>query len=341
MQENFFRRKVSCFQFICCLLVIWNHAGNAQLFLGQMDQGHPLWRFEYGTMLEIVQYSIPCFLMLSGYLFCRNFRWEALPGKWKRRVKSLLIPYLLWNLLYYFAYLTASWIPGLDSIVNRSRVEFSITDMFNAAVFYVANPLFWFMFQLILLTALAPVLYLVLREIKSGLLFLLVLAIGILNGIVLPFLNLDALVYYSLAVFFALHGREFVEAEWSVKRAILGMVFVIAGILASNMYFTYAFIPAVVFSRSVVPMGIWLLFPETWTPDRKPWMECTFFVYAFHFVPVRFINKIASGLFYGNSMAAAVLFIVMPLLAFSVCYLAAIILRRFASPLWEILNGGR
>ena len=35
MEEKKFRNKVGWFQFLCCAMVIWSHAGNAELFLGK------------------------------------------------------------------------------------------------------------------------------------------------------------------------------------------------------------------------------------------------------------------------------------------------------------------
>lgn len=342
MDERDFRKKVGWFQFICCILVIWNHAGNAELFLGESAAaGHPLWVFQNGAALEIARASIPCFLMLSGYLFYRNFTWQNLVGKWKRRVTSLLVPYLVWNLLYYFGYLFASYIPYLSDIVNRKQMSFSVTGLIRAAILYEANPVFWFMFQLLLLTVLAPVLYLAMEHAVIGILWLGLLVWGIVSGVQLPWLNLDALTYYSIAAFAALHCRKFAECRWDKYRGILGAELVILGGIYVAEYYLRARIPSIVFSRCLVPVGMWLLVDERWLAERKPFMECTFFVYAFHFLPVRLVGKLAAKIFPGNVFAATVLYLVMPAIGYAVCWQAAKILRRFAPHVWRVLSGGR
>ena len=164
MEEGDFRRKIGWFQFCCCVMVIWNHSGNAELFLGRLEQSHPLMHLQYGIFPAIIRVSIPCFFMVSGYQFFRGFTMEKLSGKWRRRVKTLLIPYLVWNLLYYFGYLIANQAEFLRDIVNKPDIRLSLEQMAEAAVFYRYNPVFWFMYQLILLVALAPLLlYLVIR----------------------------------------------------------------------------------------------------------------------------------------------------------------------------------
>ncbi len=341
MEERDFRKKVGWFQFICCLLVIWNHAGNAELFLGESAAGHPLWTFQNGAALEPARASIPCFMMLSAYLFYRNFTWQDLVGKWKRRVTSLLVPYLLWNLLYYFGFLIASYIPYLSDIVNRERMPFSAADMLRAALLYTMNPVFWFMFQLLLLTILAPVLYLAMEHVVTGILWLGLLIWGIRSGVQLPWLNLDALTYYSVAAFAALHCRSFAESGWDKYRGILGAELVLLGAVCAADLYLHAKIPSIVLGRSLVPVGMWLLIDERRLPERRPFMECTFFVYAFHFLPVRLIGKLAARAFPGNVFLAAVLYLAMPAIGYALSWQAAKLLGRYAPQVWRVLSGGR
>lgn len=344
MEESRFRRKITWFQFACCVLVIWSHAGNAELFMGKLEKTHPLMQLEYGIGSSLIRVSIPCFLMVSAYLFYRNFSWDKLPGKWKRRCRTLLLPYLCWNLLYYFGYLAGSRIPVLDRIVNRPGMEFSLADMASAALFYRSNAVFWFLYQLILLTALAPVLYLFLKRIWSGLLFLGAAAVLITLRIPLPQLNLDALFYYSLAAFLAIHARKQTEGVWTPARAAAGAVLVCAGLFISQWYYRQAHVPAIVACHALSVTGLWLLVDEAWLGAPKPWMGHTFFIYAFHFIPVRFLNKTAAMLLkdsWAAEAAAAALYLCMPAAALFVCYQVSRPLERFCPRAWALLNGGR
>jgi fucose 4-O-acetylase-like acetyltransferase len=143
MEEKKFRNKVGWFQFLCCVMVIWSHAGNAELFLGKAGKNHWLSRLEYVHFPAVMGVSIPCFFMISGYLFFRFFTFDQLTEKWKRRVQTLLIPYLCWNLLYYVGYLAGSRIPAVADIVNRPDLQFSLKEMLEALFFYDYNPVFF------------------------------------------------------------------------------------------------------------------------------------------------------------------------------------------------------
>ena len=108
MPEAKFHQKIAWFNFICCLMVIWTHSGNADLFFPELGQDAPWWHFQYPVMQEILRVDIPCFIMLSAYLFYRNFTMKRLGEKLNKRLHSLLVPYLLWNTIYYVAYVAAS-----------------------------------------------------------------------------------------------------------------------------------------------------------------------------------------------------------------------------------------
>ena len=266
---------------------------------------------------------------------------KDLAGKWKRRVRSLLIPYLVWNTLYCLAYWAAGRIPRISAFINRPRMNLTWSGFARAVFLYEYNPVFWFMFQLLLLTALAPLIYLAVRKALTGWMLLILVMAGIRCGFSLPFLNLDALFYYSVAAFAAVRAGTWAEAEWTPRRGALGILLIVLGLMLLPLYHFRAVIPAVVACRCLVPAGLWLLVDERRLPGEKAWMGCTFFVYAFHFVPVRFINKAAALIFSGSRTAAALLFLMIPFAAFAICFAVSRLLKRYLPRTWRILNGGR
>lgn len=341
MEESSFRKKVTWFNFICCLFVIWNHAGNAELFLGEASAGHPLYVFEYTTTPRLLRICIPGFIMLTGYLFYRGFDMGQLREKWARRVKSLLVPYLFWNAAYYAGYVAASRIGALRAVINRPVLAVTLSGFLQAVLHYSFNPVFWFMYQIILLVALAPVLYLILKNVWTGLAFFCFVLIRIYQQRQFPGLNPDAVLYYSAAAFAALHGRRLVEAPWNGRRAGAGLLLIGIGMMLGHFYYTSGQVVAIVLCQLLVPAGAWLLVPERILGRVRPFMTCTFFIYAFHFIPVRLINKLCAAAFPGNVWAAGVLFGIMPGVAVAVCYQAVRFLRKFAPRVWSVANGGR
>ena len=122
MTELEFRNKVTWFSFALSLLVIWVHSYNAELFLGYQAATGMVYVLEHRIGEWFGQIAVPGFFVISGYQFYRDFDWGKLKSKWQRRVKSLLVPYIVWNFLYYLSYVTASRIPAVrDGIFSCIR----------------------------------------------------------------------------------------------------------------------------------------------------------------------------------------------------------------------------
>ncbi|MDE6697091.1 MAG: acyltransferase family protein, partial [Muribaculaceae bacterium] len=65
--------------------------------------------------------AVPIFFFISGFLFfykSENFTFEIYKTKLVKRVKTLLIPYLFWNLLFVITCILASRISILSSFFN-------------------------------------------------------------------------------------------------------------------------------------------------------------------------------------------------------------------------------
>ena len=155
MTELEFRNKVTWFSFALSLLVIWVHSYNAELFLGYQAATGMVYVLEHRIGDWLGQIAVPGFFMISGYRFYRDFDWGKLRGKWQRRIKSLLVPYIVWNFLYYLSYVIASRIPAVGDVVGKGVVEFSLTAVVDAVVAHTYNNVFWYLYQLLWLVLLA------------------------------------------------------------------------------------------------------------------------------------------------------------------------------------------
>ena len=282
--------------------------------------------------------------MISGYQFYRDFDWGKLKGKWQRRVKSLLVPYIVWNFLYYLSYVIASRIPAVGDVVGKGVVEFSLAAMVDAVVAHTYNNVFWYLYQLLWLVVLAPVLYPLLKRRWSGLLLLAFFWILVrVNPNSFP-VNPDALIYYGSGAMIALHCREAAEGAENGKRLAVGLLSLAAAAVIYYIGLWRAHTPSFVLCRLCAVVGLWLVLPGKHLPAAKDFMKHNFFLYAVHFAFVRLINKGAAML-----MAQAVpewygpfgLFLVMPLLVLLISTMIGKVLRRYVPGLWNLLTGGR
>lgn len=347
MEEKLFRNKASWFSFAGSLLVVWIHAYNLELFLGGAPSGRLVSAAEHFLGENIGQIAVPGFFMLSGCLFFRGLTWERIPGKLERRIYSVLVPYILWNFLYYAGYAAGSRIPGLTDIMGRGVIPVNLSELTEAVVRHKYNPVFWFLFQLLLLAAAAPVLFPVL---KNGVLrpcFFLALGAVLVLDLRLPLVNADALLYYTAAGAAALTHPEWLletgESAGRRRRNVLGAAFLCAAVFLDAAGRRLAFPAALAGGRLCAVTGLWLLIPASGLRSAGRLTGQTFFLYATHFAVVRLINKTAAR-FLPFPVSPAVpffLYLLMPAVALAVSTVLYLCLRRLFPGLCRLLNGNR
>ncbi len=338
--ERRFRNKITWFTFCFSVLVIWVHSLNAELFLGpgaELERVKAIQQF-FGD--SVAQIAVPGFFMISAYLFYRNFSMDKLMVKWGMRIRSILIPYVLWNLIYYLGYVIGSRLPFISKVMGKGKIPFGILAVIDAVVHYSYLYVFWYVYQLILLIALAPVIYFLLQRAFAGAAVIAVLYLLAQGGIIIPQLNLDALLYYCAGAYGALHLKNWVEGEQNGRKTEIGLIIMVAALVLANLPWPGGTF-AQVTPRLLVPIALWLIADPNWFSEPFNFMKENFFLYAVHFAIVRLINKTAAAVFPGNWLAASLLYFLMPVLVVAFSCGAGKALRRYCPGIWRLLVGGR
>ena len=340
MGEEQFRRKVTWSTFFFGILVVWVHSYNGELFLGKTAQGLAVDGFERFIGETLGQIAVPGFFLTSAYLFYRNFDWSRLLPKWRSRAGSILIPYLVWTLLYYLGYVAASRLPFISRVVGKGVIPFTLPELWEAVLHYKYLYTFWYLQQLICLTLLAPVLYALLRHFWSGLLFLAAVSWAVWVRADFPIFNEDALLYYGSGGFLALHGHC-LEKVWTGRRCALGVglgAAAFAGLCVTRRYFLPGLAVA---CRLFAPLGLWLAMDEKRLGKVRPWMGGSLFLYAVHFALVRTVNKTAALFAPPLPLIPVALYLLMPALMVAAGFGLSLALKRYAPGVWRVLSGGR
>ena len=143
--------------FICSLLVIIIHQHNTLAPAGSW-QGLLINFFAHGLGTA----AVPMFMVMSGYLFFRNAdSCKQVFRKQTKRILTVLVPFLVWSLLYYALYAVGSiFLPG----ITQAPVDISFGGIVRGIVFYEYVFPMWYMFQLCVYIALTPVIFMVLKN---------------------------------------------------------------------------------------------------------------------------------------------------------------------------------
>lgn len=119
----------------------------------------------------VARIAVPLFFLTSGYLFFAGFEWskERYALKLKSRTKTLLIPFLFWNITTLIVIALAQTIPATQTFFSGNSPlisTFNVFDYFNAIFGFTRPPIayqFWFIRDLIILVLLVPVINVVIK----------------------------------------------------------------------------------------------------------------------------------------------------------------------------------
>ncbi len=350
-QEENFSNNVIWYNFILCILVIFIHARNDSIFtLPVLISGIPVWNeIESFLAADVAGAAVGGFYIGSGYLFFRNYSWKRVFSKYKSRMRSLVIPYILWTLLYFFIHAAISRIPVLASVFQEPLIEISWRTMLDAVIHYRYCAFLWFLQFLILYAALSPAIYLLISNRYSGGAAILLVFFTACTNIIK---NEQAaavtnwLVLYMLGGYIAIHLREAVEAGKTSTGALAGAMFLAAAAFWINKSYPSVF--GVLFYSCSFSGALWCLISwdregsSTLTmPRAREWQKNTFAVYMTHFMAVQGINR-AAGRFLSQSMwIGFLLFLLLPAVCFWGVHLVKKICGNGKWLLWKIWMGSR
>ena len=236
----------------------------------------------------LVKVAMPVFFIMSGYLFFANVdKWDVATYKKKilRRVKTLLIPYLIWNLLmavklktFSMSMLWAYWNPA------GTQIDWFGHEQLMTAP---ANMPLWFLRDLMVVSLLTPILYILVR--KFGYWLMAVLTVLYLSGVCafIPGLSAYAVFFFTLGAFFSIRRMDMIEVfkrfEWPAYG--LSVIFAISMLLT---YHTSVFSSLMLCFRITGSIAVFCLASRilSTTSRRLPSLVCdsTYFIYLAHYV---------------------------------------------------------
>lgn len=178
----------------------------------------------------ICRVAVPCFFLISGYLFFRNLEsWDfgIWKGKMVRRVHSLLIPYVLWNILAAILIMGYQYLRSHFGSMEAADFVNTPSQWGWLNIFWSVNntgmPLdypLWFIRDLIIYTVATPLIYMLCRYLKGA---------GIIALAVLLFVFADTqkgLWFYTFGAWLSIGRKDLVQSfyPWRWPAAIVFLV---------------------------------------------------------------------------------------------------------------------
>ena len=372
------------YSFLLSLLVVFVHSTHFSVEELQSVARLPFfessflekWEFFFSEFLG--QVAVPGFFFVSGYLFFRNLQslsqWREKLGK---RFFSYVLPYLFWNTGMTFLYLLFQ------------KADFSISGIFEGIFLYRYQPVFWYFFQLILLTYACPFFALGLSlfrkcfSSKLGNLLFGVFPLFFLGLVYfrldIPYLNEDAAFYYSFGGALALLGMrisqdkalpsaeresskagspapsetglsqgETANSSKSNGRKSLFASLLLLGVAVLCYSYTlwggklgFLLLTTVLYRISTA-LFLLLLCQRGFFAFGKKYADHNFYLYAVHYLFLRLWFMLQKHFFPEAGEALLFCFYALsPVYCLLLSQATAYLLKKYANPLWRILNGGR
>ncbi|GBC62212.1 acyltransferase [Desulfonema ishimotonii] len=297
---------------------------------------------------EIARIAVPLFFMISGYLFFigNHQGWQTYPEKWRRRCKTLLVPYILWSAIGLLVYWLLQKIPFAGPYFSHKLIkDYSFQELLLTLLWQPVPYQLWFIRDLMFYTLLTPLIHAL--SVRSSAIAVLFIVFLWIFGPDAPGMELHFLAFYWTGCFFAIHHINISDTrhrQFSRGLAILWGILVCMNACAQAAQIT---LPGLI-HRVTILTGIsafWYNFDFMENIFRKKsisrFIPFSFFIFVFHEPMLTALKKPALALAGSPENFAITRYLACPLMTFLVSIWTGMMLRRFFRPVYDILTGGR
>lgn len=216
-------RVISSLRFPMIAAVIAIHC-NFVIYYPELQQ-KDLFYFLFDLTETLICVSVPIFFFISGYLFFKEgtLDYDLYKKKITKRVHSLVIPYILWNVIYFIIIAVLQLIiPDFMFILHKSILLFSWQDYLW--IFWDISKIthlpsdqasclvgaFWFLQCLFLMCLISPILYVFIKYLKKAFIIIPLSIFFFFNfGLFAPGINSEAIIFFSIGAYLSMMKIDF------------------------------------------------------------------------------------------------------------------------------------
>lgn len=271
----------------------------------------------------LVKVAMPVFFIMSGYLFFSNVEeWNLNIYREKifRRVKTLLIPYLIWNLLMAVKLKTFSW-NIFWTFWSHAGVQ---TDWLGNEQLMTApiNMPLWFLRDLMIVSLLTPIIYIGVR--KLGIWLIGILTVIYLSGIsaFVPGLSAYAVYFFTFGAFLSIRKMDLIISlrRLEIPAYVLSLILGVAMLISFG---TTIFSSLMLAFRLAGAIAVFCIASRilSHSANRLPKLLCdsSYFIFLAHYVFFfSFIDAVYFSLLGSSTVSMCFHYLLCPLLKVSI-----------------------
>ena len=294
----------------------------------------------------------PLFFFFSGFFFFRKLeKWSTgfYRSQLKKRIRSLLLPYLLWNILM----IAAIYIKNYASVSLLSMEPGEELLSLKNTPWYIlfwhtpANYPMWFLRDLLCMSVLAPLFYLFFRYLKIyGMLILLILYLSGWETNIAG-LSMSAIMFFGAGAYMGIYKKNMLEfcSKFRYTAAIATLVFLCCATVSNGRELHVYIVRIYVLFGIVTAFNLmdWLINRETWKKLLCKLSATVFFIYAAHEI---YIINWTKGFFSRTPLAGSgggllLSYVLIPFITLGICMGLYFMLNKMAPGALALLVGGR
>ena len=342
----------------------------------QYGMNYPDWYYYFNVLFSEVLacLCVPTFFVVSGYLFFykTDFDEKVYIQKLKKRFRTLMIPYLLWNLIALLVKAT-KMLPIFSSIFqNMGNIEFrfSLIRLFrtffyddgNSGLFidhfqiiHVTTPLpingpMWYVRDLMVIILLTPLIYWLTKKFKYWFIIGLAIYLYLFGHLLLPegsYLSLviDYMFFFSWGAYYSINKQNLTSEMQKLK--YVTYIFIPAIFIdlftIDTKYNTYIFLPYIIIGIISIFIITSILMEKGKLHINNTLANCSFFVFALHSLILNDLGKLLFIACQLNDTPLILLFlyIAIPTITIVICVWSYKLLNKYLPTICGLLTGGR
>ncbi len=337
--------------FTIMVIFIHSYAEEVHFAGGDLVMQVPLWLdgIKYLISQIISRCAVPGYFFISAVLlYKKEFTWVE---NVKKKIKTLLIPYLIFNTVWIIFYFVAQHISVFrpyfaqeeNIISNWGIVQYADAYLGFINGYPTLYPL-WFIRDLIVLNLLAVVIKKLIDRFPKIILILLSIMVALNIQTHLFFLSQQALVFFCLGYYFVKYSIRFNDA-YKIKAPYIVIVYLVGIILDFLTRDTVIhYLPH--FVTIVAGLVFFYRFTTKITAEKPHNIlmyiaKYSFPIYLFHEKNLSILRKLLVKLFPQTALWQTVLYFGLPVIIFCLCLLLSIVLDKYFHKIYLVLVGSR
>lgn len=361
--------RISNIQFVLSVLIVLIHSSCLFINLPGKEM-EMIYGVNFASFIQlffeegICRVAVPLFMVISGYLFYKTFdgSLKSYANKLKRRLFSLIIPYLFWSAFTFFLFYISQRFLGFGGFfTTRNGQGIDLAYLFNNIILDSFDSPLWFCRYLIVFAVLSIIVYLPLKKLPitiTCILLFLCITDGSIFGINIYFgLRAEPIFFYFFGAIIALHKDFFKKIDSRINSKIIVYFAIVYLVLTTWRSYFFCFQnpaylldwdynPILTYTgKASILLGsfvFWYVFKSI-TKKGSLWRfsQYSFLIYVAHHPILGVMKKVIFSAISYNEVNSVIVYFLSAIMTIVLIILIGYLVKRFMPPLWRLTTGNR